>query len=82
MIGISFEINGKKVNPNNIGDALENAMLQQIGESIKKSIGSLRCNEHNQTPKVLVKGKSLDKLSIEVSGCCDDIIKKATDKLN
>ncbi|RYA22432.1 hypothetical protein CRU96_13090 [Malaciobacter halophilus] len=82
MIGISFEINGKKVNPNNIGDALENAMLQQIGESIKKSIGSLRCSEHNQTPKVLVKGKSLDKLSIEVSGCCDDIVKKATDKLN
>jgi hypothetical protein len=82
MIGISFEINGKKVNPNNIGNALENAMLQQIGESIKKSIGSLRCSEHNQTPKALVKGKNLDNLSIEVSGCCDDIIKKATDKLN
>ncbi|MFX4283973.1 hypothetical protein ACOL3A_05400 [Aliarcobacter butzleri] len=82
MIGISFEINGKKVNPNNIGDALQNAMLQQITESIKKSICSLRCSEHNQTPKVLVKGKSLDKLSIEVSGCCDNIVKKATDKLN
>ncbi len=82
MISISFEINGKKVNQNNIGDALENAILQQIGESIKKSIGSLRCSEHNQIPKVLVKGKSLDALSIEVSGCCDNIVQKATNRLN
>lgn len=82
MIGISYEINGKKVNPNNIGDALESTMFQQIGESIKKAVGSLRCTKHNQAPKVLVKGKSLDNLSIEVSGCCDSLIRKATDNLN
>lgn len=82
MLEISFEINGKKVNPNNIGDALESAMFQKIGESIKKAVGSVRCTEHNQAPKVLVKGKNLDNLSIEVSGCCDSIIKKATEKLN
>lgn len=82
MLEISFEINGKKVNPNNIGDALESAMFQKIGESIKKAVGSVRCTEHNQALKVLVKGKNLDNLSIEVSGCCDSIIKKATEKLN
>lgn len=81
MTDISFEINGKKVNPNNIADALKNAMLQEIGESVKKAVGSIRCSEHNQAQKVIVKGKSLDNLSVEVTGCCNDIIKRVTEKL-
>ncbi len=82
MLEISFKINGKRVNPNNIGDALENAMLQEIVKSIKSSIGTLRCDEHNKSPKVLVKGRNFNSLSMEISGCCDSIIKKATDRLN
>lgn len=82
MIEISFEINGKKLNPNNIADALESAMIQEIGNSIKESVGSIRCSEHNQAPKILLKGKSRDNLSIEVSGCCDDLVKRVTDRLS
>ena len=82
MVSISYEINGKKINSNNIRDALEQAMLEGIDKSINEAVVSLRCNEHNQTPKILVKGSSIDNLSIEVSGCCNDIIKKATNKLN
>jgi len=81
MIEISFEINGKKVNPNNIADALEGAMFQQIGETVKKAVGYIRCSEHNQTPKILLKGKSLDSLSFEISGCCDALVKRVTEKL-
>lgn len=81
MIDITFKINGKKVNPNNVTNALEAALLQSYSESIKKSIGSLRCHEHNQAPKITVKGKTLDNLSLDISGCCDDIIQKATNKL-
>jgi len=61
---------------------MENAVMQQIGESMKKSLGSLRCSEHNKPPKMVVKGRDINNLSIEVSGRCDGIIKKATDKLN
>ncbi len=82
MIEISFEINGKKTNPNNIKESLEASILQSYSESIKESIGTLRCNKHNKVPKILVKGKNLDNLSLEISGCCDDIVKKATDKFN
>jgi len=81
MIDISFEINGKKLKPNNIADELESAMLQEFAESVKKAVGSIRCSEHNQAPKVLLKGKSFDNLSIEVSGCCDDFVKKVSYRL-
>jgi len=81
MIEITFNVNGRKVNPNNMKNALENAMLKGFEESIKKSIGYVRCSEHNQAPKVLVKGRNFENLSIEVSGCCENIVKKATAKL-
>jgi len=48
MIDISFEINGRKVSPNNIGDAIESAVLESIQDSVSKSIGSIRCTEHGQ----------------------------------
>lgn len=81
MIDISFQLNGKKVNPNNIGSALESAMLNSISDSIKKSVNSIRCSNHSQKAKILLKGKSLDNLSIEVSGCCDEFINKVQNSL-
>jgi len=81
MIDISFEINGRKVSPRNVGDALESAMLQSIQDSISKTVGSVRCPEHGQKPKIKVKGRNLDSLKFEVSGCCDSLIEEVKRKL-
>lgn len=81
MIDITYEINGRKVNPRNLGNALEKAMLEEITSSIKKSVGNIRCKEHGSRPKVKVKGRSLDNLNIQVEGCCDDLIKQVERKL-
>ena len=64
MMDISFELNGRKVSPRNMGDALESAMLQSIQESITKSVGTARCPTHGQRPKIKVKGRKLDSLSL------------------
>jgi len=81
MIDIKFEINGRQVNPNNVGDALEAAVLGNVKESITKSVGSVRCKEHGESPKITVKGKDLDSLRFEVSGCCDAVIEQVKAKL-
>jgi len=81
MIDISFEINGRKVSPRNVEDALESAMLQSIQNSISKAVGSARCPEHGQKPKIKVKGRNLDSLQFEVSGCCDSLIDEVKRKL-
>lgn len=80
MLDISFEINGRKVNPNNVKDVLESAILSQVAESIKKSVGNLRCTEHGQAPRIKVKGCNLDNLSFDISGCCNDLIEKVRAK--
>ena len=81
MIDISFEINGRNVSSNNIGNAIEAAMLNSIKNSINKSVGSIRCSQHRQGPKIKAKGRSIEKLSLEVTGCCDELIDKVRKKL-
>ena len=81
MFNVSFEINGRKVNPKNIANALEAAVLEQLAASIKKSVGSMRCPNPNQAPTVLIQGNSLKDLSIKVSGCCEDLIEEARSRI-
>jgi hypothetical protein len=64
-----------------MGNALESAVLKSAQESIIKSVGSAQCSEHAQRPKVKVKGRNLDSLSFEVSGCCDQLIEAVKKKL-
>lgn len=81
MIDISFEINGRKVSPRNVGNTLESAMLQTVQDSIAKAVRSARCPEHGQKPRISVKGRNLDSLKFEVSGCCDSLIEEVKRKL-
>lgn len=81
MIDISFEINGRKVSPRNIGNALESALLESVQKSITAAVGSVQCPEHGQKPKIKVKGRSLDSLNFEVSGCCEQLIESVKKKL-
>jgi hypothetical protein len=81
MIDIKFEINGKRVDPSRIGDALEKAVLGKVSDHILKVLSSVRCPEHGTSPKVTVKGRSLDNLSFEMAGCCQALIDAATAKL-
>ena len=81
MIDIEFEIGGRKVRPNSIGDALEQAFLEEVADGIKKSLSSVRCPEHGGRPKVTVKGSAIDNLSFEVEGSCQSLIDSALKKL-
>lgn len=81
MFDITFEINGRKVNPNNVGDALEAAILRSVSASVKARVGSVRCPEHGRHPQIVGKGRSLDALSFEVSGCCQKLIDGVAAKL-
>jgi hypothetical protein len=60
---------------------LEQAILQQISEQVSTTLRSVQCSEHGQYAKVTVKGQSLEKLSFEVSGCCQALVDQCIAKL-
>ena len=71
MIDISFEINGRKGNPNQIGNALEQALLSSIKDEVTQKVRSIRDPKTGERPKIKVKGRSIDSLSFEISGSED-----------
>ena len=76
MVDISFEINGKIVQPDDMTDALD------IREKTKNSLASVCCSAHGKKPSIIVRGQTIDNLNFEVSGCCDDLINKVNKQLN
>ena len=65
---ITFEINGRKVRPDQMKDALERAMLEQVHDQLVRKVGSIRDPENGAAPKLRVTGRRLDDLKIEVEG--------------
>jgi hypothetical protein len=75
MIEISFEINGRKVNPSQLSNALELAVVQSIRDELTSAIGNVRDPKTGEHPKLRVKGRSYDDLSIAVEGSPELIAK-------
>lgn len=65
---ITFEINGRKVRPDQMKDALERAMLEQVRDQLVRKVASIRDPETGAAPKLRVTGRRLDDLKIEVEG--------------
>lgn len=81
MIDVKFEINGRKVDPRNMKDALIGMAMEAATQEIRRKIGSCRCPEHGKSPTVVAKGRDVSKLSFEMRGCCDKLIEDAKHRL-
>lgn len=55
MIEVSFEIGGRKVQPNQIKDALERAMFEKVRDHLVKQVANIRDPETGARPKLRVK---------------------------
>lgn len=70
VFDLSFEINGYRVEPNDLTHELGRSVLQTIQRSVSKRVHSIRCPEHGSAPRIIVIGQSLGDLSWKVPGCC------------
>jgi hypothetical protein len=65
---IKFSIGGRNIEPENLGDALMQMVLENVRAELMEKIGSLRDPETGEFPTVVVRGDSLEDLSIQVEG--------------
>ena len=68
MVGIEIWIDGRKVNPKQVKNALEKATLKRMQSRIAEKISDVRDPETGERPKVIMEGRSLSDLSLKVSG--------------
>ncbi len=56
---VRLKINGRDASPNNMGSAIEDAILAKAKERMPQKLSNLRCPDHNQAPKLGFEGDSL-----------------------
>ncbi len=71
-MNIKLKINGRDVPSDNLGTAVEDAVLAKVKEQMTKKLSNLRCPEHNQTPKDEIEGDSLKNLKVHFRPCCEE----------
>lgn len=81
-IPFAFEIDGKAVDPNDVEDPAEAAMLRSIMASVADRVEDIYCKEHNEGPHFVCTGTSYDDLNLEVLGCCDALVEQVQKRLS
>lgn len=71
---ISFEINGREVDPDDIGEGPERSGLKLIQHLAQADVGKVRCPAHGTAATAIVFiGKSMSDLLPKVEGCCEEL---------
>lgn len=65
---IRFSIDGRTVEPENLQDALMATVLKGLREKIQQQVGSIRDPDTGEFPTVIVRGNSIDNLTLHVEG--------------
>lgn len=85
-MNVKFTLNGRAVDPNNLGRELEKQFKAAIPKiaadhvvaEAKRKLRNLRCTEHNQgIAKVWATPMHGSKLTLKFEGCCDNLIAAA-----
>jgi hypothetical protein len=65
---ITFTLNGRSVEPDDIGDAFLRAVADQIKERLHEQLSSVRNPATGEFPTVVVTGDTIENISARVEG--------------
>lgn len=65
---IKFVIGGRAVDPKQMQDALMQAVLENVRAHMTERLGAMRDPDTGEFPIVVVRGDSIDQLSVHVEG--------------
>ncbi|SCZ49975.1 hypothetical protein [Thiohalomonas denitrificans] len=81
-VAFAFQIGGRELDPAQMEDPQEAALLQEIVESVVDRTELLQCSEHGEPPRFLCSGENINELSLEVFGCCESLVGEVEKLLN
>lgn len=81
MIKMDLKFNGRSIRPNQLAREMEKAMLENVQDSVKKTVSRIRCRTHGRYARVSFSGRSASNMNFDVSGCCDELIEEVRRQL-
>lgn len=82
MIGITYEVNGRRVSREEFQGDIMAEIMQTFGEEVQEVLAMCVCPVHGEQPSVTIKSTSDSSISYEVAACCDTLIALAQKKLD
>jgi hypothetical protein len=76
MFEMRFEIDVRRVRPEEMGNALEAAMLQAVKDQVGALVGGVVCLVHGERARVTGTGHAAQEFEFTVEGCCDDVVRR------
>ncbi len=81
MLDFKIEIKGIEQALKSAQKEMEAAIIEEYHNYVKKTERSIRCPVHRKRPKIIVKVRNRDNISLKISGCCKKLINKVERKL-
>ncbi len=81
MLDFKIEIKGIEQALKSAQDEMEALILKDIQDTVKKTERSIRCPVHRKRPKIILKVRNRDNISLKISGCCKKLINKVERRL-
>lgn len=81
-IHFAFIIDGIELDPSSAESPEQVDRMERIMESISARMEGAICPEHHEAPRFLCTGDSLDDLSVQVHGCCEQLVELTTQRMS
>ncbi len=75
-IGMIFD--GRAGDPN----VVDEATRKKIAEYLERTVGDLRCPDHDKAPTIVCTGDNLENMSFDVKGCSQKFVFLVKEKLS
>jgi hypothetical protein len=80
-IEIKFEFESQDISPTQTREILSQPemldSLERVIDHIQRELHGVECSEHGQPPTITIVGSLTGQLQLEMSGCCETLLKEA-----
>lgn len=76
-VDLTYTLGGRKVSRNEFFKGLEGEIRKAASDTAIRHVQSVRCSKHGENARVTQLHQTRDGFSLDVSGCCDDLIEAA-----
>lgn len=77
MIKIFFDVGGRKLTLETAEDPMDRAIMKSLAAGVQAKLQGIVCVAHGAPPEIHVSGEDFSSVKLGVSGCCDEMQKRA-----
>lgn len=80
-VELKYTIDGRAVSADQFFKGIEGQVRQAAVDEVRDNIERVRCSEHGESARVTGIRQTANGFTLDISGCCDALVERATTEL-